>query len=139
MLEPVISQVRVLPPCVCVILSVTPASVVRPATARSPEKLPVEVTLDRLNPLLPSMFPLTTKSPPKTDFDVPPTDPLTNRTASDVIVGKDDAVFAITSVPVTAVLEVPLLPDIVPTRAIFYSLKINITPTEKMRVILFLS
>jgi hypothetical protein len=67
------------------------------------------------------MFPLTTKSPPKTDFDVPPTDPLTNRTASDVIVGKDDAVFAITSVPVTAVLEVPLLPDIVPTRAIFYS------------------
>ena len=108
-----------LPPCVCDILSVTPPSVARPPTPRSPEKLPVEVALDRLNPLLPSMFPLTTKSPPKTDFDVPPTDPLTNSTASDVITGNDDAVFAITSVPVTAVLEVPLLPEIVPTRAIF--------------------
>jgi hypothetical protein len=87
------------------------------------------------------MFPLTTKSPPKTDFDVPPTVPLTNSTASDVITGKFVRTLAITSVPDIAVVEVseppdPILPEIVPIKAIFYSLEINITPTVKMRVIL---
>jgi hypothetical protein len=71
-----------------------------------------------------------------------PCTPLTKNLTSEGSVGNTDAgESAMTRVPDIAVVEfrappAPILPEIVPIRAIFYSLEINITPTVKMRVIL---
>ena len=63
-------------------------------------------------------MPDVTRSPPTTDLVVPPTvEPLTKKIESLGMLGNPELTLAMTSVPVTAVLDVPLLPDMVPTSA----------------------